>query len=398
VSILRRGIESRNGFPVYGTHTNPLTQLYGTTSIFSTAGERVDEFTALGVSTVLACTSLLADSVATMPLKVVRDGKVIPTPPVLADPDPTESTQFETIHSIVISLALHGNAYVHIERDSSGAPIGLTPLHPYQVNVMPDKQYTGRQYLYLGNEIPREDMLHIRWYTSPQSLTGISPLLQQRTMIGLNLAVDKYLAQWYGEGGTPSGVLSTDKSLTSEAAKNLRETWEASTRKHRRPAVLSDGLKWQAVQQSAVDMEFNDTRAAIISEVARIFRVPGYLLGIKGDGQTYQNVELASLSFLTYTLQPWLTRLEIAFSKILEPGTQARFDPSSLLRLDASTKANVSRTLIGSGQRTSNEMRLLDGYEPYAGGDRFIQVFPGAGVDPAAIGQDSTLDPAAGLV
>jgi hypothetical protein len=43
-------------------------------------------------------------------------------------------------------------------------------------------------------------------------------------------------------------------------------------------------------------------------------------------------------------------------------------------------------------------MRLLDGYEPYTGGDRFIQVFPGAGVDPAAIGQDNTLDPAAGLV
>ena len=385
MSLLRRGLESRSAYPAFSLYSNPLNTLYGNTVFASTAGERVDEITALGIASVLSCVSLLADSVATMPLRAYEDGREVPVPPVLADPDPAESTSFEVIHSTVVAMALHGEGFLHIERSRGGkgrapvgTPVGLTPLHPVQMQVLPDKESTGRRYLHLGHEVAREDILHIRWMTSPQSLRGISPLASQRTILGLALAMDRYLAQWYGEGGTPSGVLETDKPLTAEAARNLRETWESSQRKHRRPAVLSDGLKWRAVQTSAVDMEFNATREAVLQEVGRIFRIPPYLLGVKSDGMTYMNVEQASINFLIHTLQPWLTRLEIAFSTLLPPGVDVRFDPENLLRLDALTKSRVQMAQIQSGTRTPNEARAVDGLPPYPGGDEFVQVLPGA--------------------
>ena len=403
MSIIRRGVETRAAANTFTQTYNPLNTLYGQTSLWSSAGERVDEVTALGIASVLSCVSLLADSVATMPLRcsVMQANGVrqpVPVPDVLADPDPASTNRFELIHSTMVSLALHGNAYILIARDGSGKPVGLTPLHPYQMNVMANKDGSGRLYLHLGHDIPTEDMLHIRWFTPPQSLVGISPLLQQRTIMGLALATDRYLAQWYGEGATPSGVLQSDKPVTSEQARLLRETWEGSQRKHRRPAVLSDGLKWQPITVSAVDMDFNNTADAIRAEVGRIFRVPSHLLNIKGDGQTYQNVEAASLNFLVHTLQPWITRLEIAFSKILPYGVDVEFDPSSLLRLDATTRARIDQTKVMTGTRTPNEIRLAEGLEPYVGGDKFVQVLPGAPVDPVAASAGTDSDPSSALI
>lgn len=385
MSLIRRGVETRAAANTFTQTYNPLNTLYGQTSLWSSAGERVDEVTALGIASVLSAVSLLADSVASMPMRAYRrkaDGsrRMLDLPEVLANPDPSSTNRFELIHTTVASMALHGNAYLLIARDR-GKPVGLTPLHPYQMNVMANKDGSGRSYLHLGHEIAPEDMLHMRWFTPPQSLVGISPLLQQRTIMGLALAMDRYLAQWYGEGATPSGILESDKPVTAEQARLLRETWEGSQRKHRRPAVLSDGLKWRPINVSAVDMDFNMTRDAVIAEVGRIFRIPSHLLNIKGDGQTYANVEQGSLNFLTYTLQPWITRLEIAFSNILPPNLDVEFDPSSLLRLDALTKANVQKIQIDSGTRNPNEARNQDGLEDYEGGDKFV--VPGAKPAPA---------------
>ena len=336
-----------------------------------------------------------------MPLRcyaIDKDGKRImrPLPDVLANPDP-ESNTYELIHQVVASLALHGNAYVKIDRDRSGNMIGLVPLHPYQMQVMPTGDQTGRKYLHLGNEMVREDMLHLRWFTPPQSLVGVSPLNQTRNLVGLSIAMDRHLAQFYGEGGTPSSVLETDQKLTLDQARIIQGTWEATHRRHRRPAVLSDGLKWRPITTSAADNEMIATREQLIRDIARIFRIPSHLIGASGDPQTYQNVEQASLNFLTHTIHPWLRRIEIAFSQILDAGDDVAFDTSTLLRVDALTRANVNLINVKMGARTPNEVRQIEGMEPYEGGDEFNQVLTGSivagGADVPSLGTDA--DPSA---
>ena len=387
-------------YPQFNNYVSPLSQLYGQTSMTSAAGERIDEWTSLGVSVVLGCVSLLADSVASMPLRaytIGKDGQRVmrPLPDVLADPDP-ESNTYELIHQVMASLALHGNAYVKIDRDRSGNMIGLVPLHPYQMQVLPTGDMTGRRYLHLGNEMDREDMLHLRWFTPPQSLVGISPLNQSRNLVGLAIAMDRHLAQFYGEGATPSSILMTDQKLTLDQARIIQGTWEATHKRHRRPAVLSDGLKWQPITTSAADQQMIQTREQIIRDIARIFRVPSHLIGAMGDNQTYQNVEQASLNFLTHTIAPWIRRLETAISTILDPEDDVAFDTSTLLRTDALTRARVNELNIKMGARSPNEVRQIEGMEPYIGGDVFNQAIQGsltAGGDLPSLGVDA--DPSA---
>jgi len=402
MSIFTRGF-TVGRYPQFNNYVSPLSQLYGQTSMTSAAGERIDEWTALGVSAVLSSVSLLADSVASMPLRsfeIAKDGKRVmrPLPDVLSDPDP-ESNTYELIHQIVASMALHGNAYVKIDRDRSGNMIGLVPLHPYQMQVLPTGDMTGRRYLHLGNEMNREDMLHLRWFTPPQSLVGISPLNQTRNLVGLAIAMDRHLAQFYGEGGTPSSVLETDQKLTLDQARIIQGTWEATHRRHRKPAVLSDGLKWKPITTSAADNEMIATREQLIRDIARIFRIPSHLIGATGDNQTYQNVEQASLNFLTHTIAPWIRRIEIAISRILDDGTDVAFDTSSILRTDALTRARVNSINISMGARTPNEVRQIEGLEPYDGGDEFAQSLVGnvtAGGQLPTLGTDD--DPSAPIM
>lgn len=381
MSIFTRGW-TYGRYPQFNNYVSPLSQLYGQTMMTSAAGERIDEWTALGVSSVISSVSLLADTVASMPLRsfeIDRAGKrvMIPLPKVIADPDP-ESNTYELIHQMMASLALHGNAYVHIDRNSRGEMIGLVPLHPYQMQVLPTGDMTGRRYLHLGNQIPREDILHLRWFTPPQSLVGISPLNQTRNLVGLSIAMDRHLAQFYGEGGTPSSVLETDQKLNLEQARVIQATWEATNKRHRKPAVLSDGLKWRPITTSAADNQMIESREQLIRDIARVFRIPAHLIGATGDSQTYQNVEQASLNFLTHTIAPWLRRIEVGLSKVLDQGTDVAFDTSVLLRTDALTRAQVNELNIKMGARTPNEVRQIEGLEPYKGGDNFVQSLNGS--------------------
>jgi len=383
MSILRRGAGDVVGrYPQFNNYVAPLSQLYGQTQVTSSAGERIDEWTALGVSSVFSAVSILADSVASLPLRCfdIVDGQrtAVPLPSLLAQPDVAAGTNtFEFIHMIMVSLALHGNAYIHIDRDRAGNPIGLVPLHPYQMQVLPTGDQVGRRYLHLGNEIDQDSILHLRWMTPPQSLVGVSPLIQSRNLVGISLAMDRHLAQFYGEGGTPSGVLATDQKLTVDQARVIQGTWEATHRRHRRPAVLSDGLKFTPITTSAADSQMIQSREQLIRDIARIFRIPSHLIGATGDGQTYQNVEQGSLNFLTYTITPWIRRLEIALSTVLKPGTDVVFDFASLLRTDALTRARVNTMMITSGAMSPNESRMTIGLEPYNGGDTFHQSLAG---------------------
>jgi HK97 family phage portal protein len=364
-------------FNQYGT---PVTAVYGNTSVMSSAGERVDEYTALGVTTVLACSNLLADSVASMPLRTFRYSPAgrteVDLPDVLRKPD-VDMTTFDFVHQVMASATLHGNAYIEIVRDRMGNPGQLICVHPYQMQVLPSADQTRRRYLHLGTEIANEDMIHLRWFTPPQSLVGVSPINQQRTIVGLGLAMDRHLAQWYGDGGTPSSVLETDGKLSPDAAQVLRDTWEDTHRRRRRPAVLTDGLKWKPISASAADMELIATREALVAEIARIFKVPPHMLGIKGDGQTYANVEQAGLNFLTYTLLPWMRRIEDALSRVLPDGLNCSFDTSAMLRADSLQRYQLYKLAISAGVMNPNEARSIEGFDPYDGGDAFIQAFQG---------------------
>lgn len=342
------------------------------------SGESINEETALEVTALMACISLIADSVASLPIRAIRHvgdrTEPIRLPEWLDASD--EHTLYELIHMIVTSLALHGNAYLYVDRNlNSGLPLALTPLHPSNVQVTIVNR--TRYYTTNGVVVPADNMTHLRWWTPPQSAVGLSPIEMQRNTIGLALAQARFLNQWYSEGATPSSVLEVDGDMTAEQAKVLQSTWETSHRRRRRPAVLTNGMKWKPITASAQDMELAESREQTINDIARIFRVPNYMIGARGDSQTYQNNESAGMHFVTYTLLPWLVRIERALSKLMAAPRELKFDTSAFLRADTINRYKAHQMGIMSGFITPNEARAVENLEPYEGGDEFVMALPG---------------------
>jgi HK97 family phage portal protein len=343
------------------------------------SGELVTETNAFTSSAVIGCVTLLGDSIATMPVKNYRDvggrWEQLSPPSWVIRPN-ADQTMFEFIHQTMITAAIHGNAFIFVARDGNTI-LELRNIHPDKIQPI---RIEGDVYYRVGDKIlDASEIQHITWLQLPNHLRGLSPLDALRNTIGTNLAIERFLSQFYGDGATPSSVLETDQQLTTQQADVLRETWVDSLYKRRRPAVLTGGLKWRSITASATDMDTMAHREAIVRDIARAYRIPLYMiLGTGGDSQTYQNIESAGMNFVRHTLLPWMRRLEDAFSDLLPPGQFIRLDPDEFLRADMLTRVRTQQLMIMSGTMTPNEARHDLGREPYDGGDQFILGVPGA--------------------
>lgn len=350
----------------------------------SSAGEIVTQDTAFTSTAIMSAITLLADSVAMMPLYPYKEVgsrlERLPMPLVLRKPN-AEQTMFDFVHQTIATLAVHGTVFIYAPREG-GQLIEMRNIHPERVAITLDEN-GERQYEIIGSkEIYSSDVIkQIDWLRFPNQSRGVSPLESLRQTIGTSLAIDRFLAQFYGDGATPSSVLETDNNLSPEAAEVLRNTWFDTHYKSRKPAVLTGGLKWRSVTVSASDMDTINHREAIVRDIARAYRIPLHMInGSGGDSQTYQNVESAGINFLRHTLMPYCKRLEDCISELLPPQEKVRFDTNEIARADQLTRVRAQQTMIMSGTLTPNEARQIEGREPYEGGDQFILGIAGAPV------------------
>ena len=360
------------------------------------SGEIVDEVSALASSAVLASVTIIADSLASMPLNLVREERnrviILDKPSFLEKPN-AHQTMFEFIHQATSMIALNGVDYIYAPRGSGQYPVELRNLPPRYVSVYMEND----EIIYsMDKKVFRTgDIKQVVWLQFPDRLRPISPLEAQRNTIGTSLAMERFLSQFYGEGATPSSVLETDQAMSKDSAEILRDTWEDSHYKRRRPAVLTNGLKWRPVTTSAADMQMLEHREAIVRDIARVYRIPPHLMNASGgDTQTYSNVEQSGINFVRYTLLPYMRRLEDAISSLLPIGQRVRFDADEFMRADLSTRIRAQQAQIMSGTLTPNEARAMENREPYDGGDQFVLGVAGApmagveGGDLPTIGKD----------
>ena len=359
------------------------------------SGEIVDDRSSFQTTAFANAVTLLSDSIATMPLYSYRDvagvWKQLPTPSVFIRPN-DDQLMFEFVQQTVATMAIYGTAFVWSPMQGT-LPIELRNIHPDKVRIKTSKD--GEVYYCIGKEEYDKTMIRqLSWLRLPNNDRSIAPIDALRNILGTDIAITRFLAAFYGEGGTPSSVLETDQQLTNEQAKVLRDTWVDMHYKTRRPAVLTGGLRWKSITASANDMDTMAHREQIVREIARFYRIPLHLMGgTGGDSQTYQNVESAGIQFVRHTLLPWMRRLEDALSDMLPLNERVRFDADEFMRADLNTRVRASQVQIASGTLTPNEARQIEGRERYEGGDNFILNLPGApmagGTNLPPLGTDS---------
>jgi HK97 family phage portal protein len=350
-----------------------LEQLLADEARPTAAGEPVTVESALRLSTVWGCVRLLADSVSTLPLHVYRgdDRDPIPTPPLLQRPSADFPELADWLWAVMASLLLRGNAWGVIT-DRSGA--GLLPaqvdlVHPDRVAVVTNGD--GTQTIRIGGEpYNRADLLHVKAYPFPGSLLGLSPIAYAREAIGLGLGAERYGAKFFGDSAIPGGVLTSDQRISTQQAETLKERWEARHKGKRGIAVLGDGAKFQPITIAPDEAQFIQTQKFSVATICRFYGVPPEMMAGETAGhEAYTSPEMRGTDFLTFTLRPWLLRVERAVSGLLPSTQTAKFNAGGFVRATLRDRYEAHRVAIEAGFLTRNEVREPEDRPPIPGID-----------------------------
>jgi HK97 family phage portal protein len=369
------------------TLRDPAEWLYeALAGVPSASGVRVTQDSALGIPSVYAAVSLVADAVGSLPLKVFRSvngGKEeAPDHPVfslLHDLPNPEITAVEMRSALQGHLMLRGNGYCEIQRDTSNRPVALWPLNPSQMTVTRDAQ---RNLVYLYRLPDGQDakwtwrnprtmpapILHVRGFGS-DAYYGYAPLTLHRETLGLANAAREYGARFFSNGARPSGVLKAPGELSDEARARLKAAWDATTRglsNAHRVAVLEQGIEWQQVGINPEDAQMVTTLNLTDAQVAMIFRVPPHMIGqVERSTSWGTGIEQQQTAFLQYSLMPWLVRWEQALARDLLSvkgfATHSiRFVVQGMLRGDMASRSAFYQSMLDRGVFSINEVRALE--------------------------------------
>lgn len=358
-----------------------LMEFYGL-EVATPAGVPVSEQSSLRLSTVYACVRLISESLASLPLQVFRRldrGKqLLPKDDryrLLHDAPNPVMTSFTFRETLAGHALLWGNGYAWIERAPRGKIVALWPVRPDKVKASQDKKTGELQYEYefRGEKLKAtsNSILHVPGLGF-DGITGYSPIGLMKGGIGMGLAAENFGAQFFGNSALPSGILSTTKQLSPDAAARLKAAWQAMHGGDNRwkVAVLEEGFSWQQLGVKPNEAQYLETRAYQAAEIARAFRVPPWMVGIDTKGMTYSNVEHQMIHFERHTLRPWIVRLEQVLNAKLfpEPDLFAEFNADAMLRGDL--KSRYEAYAIGHNRwLTTNEIREKENLNPVDGGD-----------------------------
>lgn len=352
------------------------------------SGVTVTSSTALRVPAVAAAVGLISEACGNLPFKLHdRDTrepqKDHPAYELIhGEANPWTSTE-ELREHLTRDALLTGSGFAQVVRNGAGQPLELHRIDPGAVSVETDNygEPSYRIRLKGGGDtvLPYSDVLHVN------TLDGISPITHAKEAIGLALAAEQHLANWYSRSGRPGGYLSTPEKLLADEATNILQAFQAGHTGEQagRPAIFDKGVLYHPVATSNTDAEFYTNRIEQIREIARAFRIPPSMI-FELERGTWSNVEQMAQQFLTMCLRPWLKRWQAAYARVLLTQEERRAlyieaETKDLLTVDFAAQATAYSQFVAMRAMTPNEVRAGLNLPPMEGGDGLVNPFTTSG-------------------
>lgn len=261
---------------------------------------------------------------------------------------------------ITQSLAQTGNAWLRVPSEGAAGPVRV--LDPTRCSARIDVATGVKTITY--DSLTVTDVRQLQLTHVPGEPLGQGPI--QAWADGLRGAIDahQYAAQWTKRGGRPTGILTTDQTLSADMAKEWKDAANKTMTPEGGVAVLGSGLTYKQCYLTPAELQLLDVRKVNVISVARIFGIPARLMLTSGDGdsKTYANMEQESILFVRHTLMPYMREIEAALSELLPD--DVRFNVDGFLRPDTTTRYAAHKVAIEAGFLTIDEVRAIEGLNP----------------------------------
>ena len=349
----------------------------------SKSGADVSETTAVQVTAVFACVRLLAQTIASLPLHVYRrtEGNEKekaydhPLYMLLHEIPNTQCTSYQLRMILMTNLLLTGNAFAEIVRDNAGAVREIWPIPSSYITIHKTEHRGEIRYLVTMPDgqfrmLMPEEMLHIQW-VGMENFKSFSPVMLAREAIGLSIAAEEFGSLFFENGANASGIVEYPGKLSDDGYQRFQESFKdkyTGLDKNQRLMFLEEGLKFHKLTVDPTDAQSIETRKFQVIEIARFYNVPPHLI-MDLERATFSNVEHQDISFVKYSLRPYLVCIEQEMKRSLFTGLDrqqyfAEFNVDGLLRGDAESRARAMDIMMRNGVINADEWRALENMNP----------------------------------
>lgn len=354
----------------------------------SNAGVFVSEYSALNLPVVYNAVTLIAETIGGLPIDILQkqgDARIqLNDHPLheILNVQPNPQMDAITLRSTFLMHALlWGNGYLEKESTIAGSINALWLLPPE--HTRPEKQKNadltyittidGQQYRLLNEQVLQ--------LLAPghNGLIGQSPISHAREAIGWGMAMQTFGNKFFANDAKSGGFLSHPGKLSPVAQKNLKDSKneDAGLENAFRIRVLEEGMKFTPTTIPPEDAQFLGSREFQIDEIARIYKVPPILLQSLSKSTSWgSGIEQLMIAFVTFCLQPWVTKLEQGFNRKLltaeerRKGIYTRINLNALMRGDMAARSNYYKNLASVCGITPNEIRAKEDFNPIVGFDK----------------------------
>jgi HK97 family phage portal protein len=354
--------------------------------------------TALGYDVSSACIDVLAGSISTTPIDVVRvQGPVrIPVDPPSLIANPSALVESDVwLYQLVDSMLTDGNGFgMVVATDAAQRPTQIELLDP---DIVSDRIVDkGVPQAMVDNKrhkvYPHGDLWHVpgKYPRAKNSPFADNVIDRASASIGLAIAARNHAVDYFNAGGMPIAVAYSDQELDSPQAAAIKASIVNAMRGSREPLVLGSGLRLEAPPTSLEGAQVSGITQIAVEAACRYWRVPPSMVyaAISGQNITYANVTQADLHYMKHSLGWLFRRLEKALSRLL-PGMQTvRFNRNAFLQSDPQGRHELYDLRLRNKTTSIAEVRALEDEPPFDGREFYAPGIPGDPTPPAPEGDD----------
>lgn len=351
-------------------------------------GSVVTAKTVMQLDAVWSCVRLISETIATLPLSMYErtsGGKRLASQHalhfVIHDQPNADSTASVFWEAMVASMLLRGAGRAEMLYVGPRL-VGLAFLDPERLQIARDA--SGRRvYRYPRpngelREIPAARVWAIPGFTL-DGTTGVSVVAYGAKVFGAAIAAEKAAAKTFSNGMLQTIYYKVAGFLNETQRTIFKKSILGSIERGETP-LLEGGTEAGTLGVDPVDAQLLESRGFSVESICRWFRVPPWMVGHTEKSTSWgTGIEQQMIGFLTFTLGPWLRRIEQAISKdLLTPAERTRYYPKfaveGLLRADSAGRAAFYGSMVNNGILTRDEVRELEDREPMGGNAAVLTV------------------------
>lgn len=319
---------------------------------------------ALSLGSVYRAVNLIAVAAAQLPWRVISDSGELEQNTFVRQPDPAISRS-AFIEQTTVALALNGNAFWRLGRNSRNEVVTAENLNPEYVAIETDAEGRTIGFTYQGaKRYSVDEIKHLSLFRVAGNPRGVSPIAAANLELRGHLDLSKFASEFFHNGGMPLGILKTDMHIDPDAAAEAKAWWNESASAANGIAVMGNGFGFEKTGLTPAEAQSAELRKLSATEVARLFGVPASLmLADAGSSLTYSNLQQEWVAWVRFGITKYTLEIENAMTSLIgvRGNKTVKFVYDALLRPDTEARYRAHAIALNNEPfMTRAEVRALE--------------------------------------